>query len=130
MTPHPWLSAPDALVARVARARATAALRGLPRVPSNRLGTHAAEWQQFLAILPALLRTGAPRVLGAVGRVDVLPVLLELPAEPVDRDRLERALLTLWLAIAGHPGLGSPIAFRVAFPQRVVDPAAPRILAL
>jgi hypothetical protein len=100
----------------------------LPQVPSQRLGLHAAGWQQLLAVLPALLRTDAARVLRAVGRVDVLPVLLELPGGAVAPGRLERALLTLWLAIAGHPGLGAPIALRGPFCERVVDPGRPRVL--
>src|SRR5262249_36006291 len=55
---------------------------------------------------------------------------LELAEGPVAAGRVERALITLWLALAGHPGLTSPLALPGPFSQRVVDPGAPRILFL
>jgi glycosyltransferase involved in cell wall biosynthesis len=127
---HPWLSPSPALAAKVARARATAALRRLTKVPSTWLGPRASAWAPLLTALPALLRADAGRVLDAVGRVDVLPVLLELSSESVAAAPLERALVTLWLALAGHPGLASPLALPGPFSQGVVDPRTPRLLAL
>ncbi len=130
MTCHPWLAPSAAVVAKVARARATAVLRRLATVPAHRLGRHATAWDPLLAALPALLRSDSTRLLDAVGRVDVLSVLIQLADGPVDATRLERALVTLWLAIAGHPGLISPLALPGPFREQVVDPCTPRLLAL
>jgi glycosyl transferase family 1 len=130
MTSHPWLTPSAALTARVARARATAALRGLSGVPAHRLGTREAAWAPLLAALPALLRADSGHLLAVVARVDVLTPLIDLAAGSVDADRLERALVTLWLGIAGHRSLTSPLALAGPFRGRVVDPHAPRLLAL
>ena len=130
MTSHPWLSPSASMVAKVARARATAALRDLATVSAKRLGPRASVWPPLLAGLPALLRADSGRLLDAVGRVDVLSVLLELAGGSVDAARLERALVTLWLGLAGHPGLVSPLVLPGPFRERVVDPGAPRLLSL
>ncbi len=130
MASHPWLPPSVALVKKIARARATGVLRKLGSVNASRLGPHAPAWRPFLAALPALLDADADGVLHAVGRVDVLPVLHDLTNGSVDADRLERALVTLWLAIAGNPGLASPLALPGPFATSVVDPGSPRLLAL
>jgi len=130
MTSHPWLTPSASLAAKVARARAAAALRGLSAVPAHRLGACEAAWGPLVVALPALLRADSGRLLDAVGRVDVLPVLLQLATSSVDAEQLERALVTLWLGIAGHPGLTSPLALPGPFRARVVDPHTPRLLAL
>jgi hypothetical protein len=127
---HPWLAPSAAVVAKVLRARAMAALRGLSTVRSVWLGPHAAAWQPLLAALPALLRADPGRVLDAAGRIDVLPVLLLLAHEAVDAAKIERALVTFWLGLAGHPGLTAPLVLPGPFSQRAVDPRAPRLLAL
>ena len=130
MTPQELLAPPAETVARVARAVATAALRGLVRVPPRRLGPFSDAWPPLLEALPALLRSDARRVLSAVGRVDVLPVLVQLAAGELQNVHLERALATLWLGIAGHPGLTSALLLRGPFRCTVVDPHAARQLAL
>jgi hypothetical protein len=131
MMSHPWLSPSAAVVAAVVRARATAALRELGTVPLHRLGPHAPAWPRLLRALPGLLRASSERLIEAVGRVDVLAVLLDLQEEdPVDAGRLERALVTLWLGLAGHPGLTPPLALPGPFRGCVVDPHRPRLLAL
>ena len=129
MASHPWMAPSDALVTKVARARAKQALRELPALAPHCLGPRAPAWPRLLGALPALLRADAPRLLDAVARIDVLSVLLELPDGAVDGSRLERALVTLWLAVAGHPGLDSPLALPGPFGEPVVDPWAPRLLA-
>ena len=129
MSAHPWLVPSAALVAKLRRTRAIAVLRALPAVPARRLGGRAAAWPPLVAALPALLRAEPARLLAAVGRVDVLPALQELVAGRVDDGRLEQALVVLWLAIAGHPGLAASLALPGPFRQRVVDPCAPRLLA-
>lgn len=130
MTSHPWLPASAATAARVRRARASCVLRQLPTVTVKWLGHYAAAWPPLVAVLPALLRTDSGRVLDAVGRVDVLPALIALADGPVDAGRLERALVTLWLALAGHPGLTAPLALPGPFRECVVDPTVPRLLDL
>ncbi|MFI5365354.1 MAG: glycosyltransferase [Candidatus Binatia bacterium] len=130
MTSHPWLSPSASVVAKVARMRATAALRQLATAPLHQLGLLWPARPPLLAALPTLLRVDAGRVLHAVGRVDVLPVLLALADGPVDAGRVERALVTLWLGLAGHPGLASTLALPGPFRERVVDPGMPRLLAL
>jgi hypothetical protein len=47
----------------------------------------------------------------------------------VDDDRLERALQTLWLGLASHPGLASPLVLPGPFRAPVVDPGVARVLA-
>src|SRR5262249_55283950 len=69
-------------------------------------------------------------LLDAVGRLDVSSTVLDLGQGHVDDRRIERALVTLWLAIAGHPGLASPLALPGPFAERAVDPHAPRLIAL
>jgi hypothetical protein len=128
MTSHPWLAPSAALARKVGRTRAAAALRQLSGIAPHRLGAHAAAWPPFLAALPTLLRTDADRVLDVVARVDVLSTLFELAASPVDADRLERALLTVWLGLAGHPGLRSPLVLPGPFRTPVLDPRLPRLL--
>jgi len=130
MTIHPWLAPSAAMVGKIARARATAALRSIPRIVPARLGQWAPAWRSLSGALPALLRADGARMLGVVSRVDVLPVLLELEADAVEPPRLERALVTLWLALSGHPGLSAPLALPGPFRERVVDPALPRTLEL
>ncbi|MFI5365357.1 MAG: glycosyltransferase [Candidatus Binatia bacterium] len=130
MTRHPWLPPAAPLAQKVARARATVALRHLASIPPARLGRHAAAWQRLLAALPAMLRSDRSHVLDAVSRLDVLPVLFELADTGADADRLERALLTLWIGLAGHPALTSPLALPGPFTENVVDPTMPRLIAL
>ena len=129
-TSHPWLPASAATAARVARSRATSVLRQLPTVTSKWLGRYSRAWPPLMAALPALLRSDSGRVMDAVGRVDVLSVLIALADGPVDAARLERALVTLWLGIAGHPGLTAPLALPGPFRELIVDPRAPRLLSL
>ncbi len=116
------------LIDSVARARATAAVRGLASVPPSHLGPYAAAWTSLLAAMPGLLQADAARALAVVARVDVLPVLSVLTDTAVAPERLERALLTLWLGLAGHPGLASPLALPGPFRVAIVDPRAPRLL--
>jgi glycosyl transferase family 1 len=130
MTSHPWLKPSDALVAKVVRTRVRQALRTLPAIPRNRLGRHGPPWSSLLAALPAVLRTQPERLFSAAARVDVLSALLDLATGPIDDQRAERALVTLWLGLAGHPGLDSPLALPGPFGTRVVDPHAPRALEL
>ena len=130
MRSHPWLPPSRQLTAKIARAQATAVLRQLAYVPTASLGARAAGWPAFMSALPKLLRTDRGLVLDAVARVDVLAALRDLPIAPVDPARLERALITLWLALAGHPGLATPLILPGPFSQTVVDPRAPRLLAL
>jgi len=127
---HPWLSPSGLVVADLTGKRAMEALRQLATIPASRLGPYASARPHLVAALPALLRMDSERVLGVVGRIDVLPVLLELATGRVDPGRIERALLTLWLGIAGHPGLVSPLALPGPFRERAVDPHAPRVIAL
>lgn len=105
-------------------------LRQLPTVTVNWLGRYAPAWPPLVAAFPVLLRADSGRVLDAVGRVDVLPVLLALADGLVDGERLERALVTLWLGIAGHPGLTAPLGLPGPFSACVVDPVVPRLLDL
>jgi hypothetical protein len=130
MTAHPWLAPPATAAARVARARATAAVRGFAKILPARVGAWGQAWRALNDALPSLLRADGGRLLDAVGRVDVLPIMLELAVEPVDQARLERALVTLWLALAGHPGLVAPLVLSGPFSERVVDPSHPRVLLL
>ncbi len=130
MTTHPWLAPSAADVTNVARTRATSALRGFPKILAAGLGSWAPAWRALGEALPNLLRTDAGRVLSAVSRVDVLPVLLDLPTDLVEPSKLERALVTLWLALAGHPGLIPPLMLPGPFRQRVIDPTTPRVLEL
>jgi glycosyltransferase involved in cell wall biosynthesis len=130
MTTHPWLAPSAPTVAKVTRGRATAALRAISKILPARLGVWAPAWRSLSEALPALLRADAPRLLAAVSRVDVLPALLDLEADSVEATRLERALITLWLGIAGHQGLTAPLALSGPFHQRVVDPHQPRLLEL
>ena len=128
MMPHSWLAPSVSVAAKLARARAASVLRKLSTVPLDRLGRHVGAWRSLAAALPTLLRIDAGRLLAVVGRVDVLTVLLELADEGVDGRRLDRALATLWLGIAGHPGLVSPLALTGPFSELLVDPNAPRLL--
>jgi hypothetical protein len=130
MAAHPWLSPSTALVAKVVRARVVALLRKLPAVRAEWLGAYARSWQALQVALPALLRADKERVFAAVARVDVLPALLDLTDGPIEAVRLERALVTFWLGIAGHPALTSPLALSGPFRVRVVDPSVPRVLVL
>ena len=130
MRSHPWLAPSRELTAKVARAQATAVLRELADVPGAALGARAAAWLALMRVLPKLLRTDPRLVLEAVARVDVLAVLQELPTTRVDPARVERALVTFWLALAGHPGLAAPLVLPGPFTQTVVDPRAPRLLTL
>lgn len=130
MTPHPLLAPSAAHIAKLTRARATTALRGFSKILPDRLGPWGAAWRPLNEALPTLLRADGGRVLDAVSRVDVVPVLLELAVEPVDSQRLERALVTLWLGLAGHPGLTSGLVLSGPFRERVVDPFKPRLLEL
>src|SRR5262245_31438374 len=128
--PHPWLTPSSATVIKLAARRATAALRELAAVPLYSLGPRAAAWPPLLEALPGLLRADTERLLTVVARVDVLSVLLELPSGRVDAARVERALVTLWLGIAAHPGLTAPLALPGPFGERAIDPNAPRVIAL
>jgi hypothetical protein len=131
MRTHPWLPPSRQLTAKVTRLQATGVLRELANVPGAALGARAAAWLALMRALPALLRTDPRLVLEAVARVDVLAVLQELSSNArVDPGRLERALMTLWLALARHPGLTAPLVLPGPFSQTVVDPRAPRLLAL
>ncbi len=129
MGAHLWLIPSATLVTKVRHARARTLLRLLPSIPANRLGAWAAAWPPLLSALPALLREDPARLLDAVGRVDVLAALQTLTQPHGDAGRIERGLVTLWLALAGHPGLIKPIALPGPFRERVVDPGAPRLVA-
>ena len=130
MASHRWLAPSPSVAAKLARARTVGALRTLAKVPPAWLGRRAGAWPPLMAALPTLLRSDPNRVLAAAGRVDVLPVLLELATDAVDAARLERALVTLWLGLAGHAGLASPLALPGPFDESVVDPHAPRLIKL
>lgn len=128
MQTHPWLTPSASLVATVTRACAATAVRRLASVPARRLEAWASAWSTLLAALPALLQADTERVLAAIAPIDVLPVMAELPDRAIATERLERALVTLWLGLAGHPGLASPLALPGPFRTRVVDRHA-RLLA-
>lgn len=138
-TSHPWLSPNPATVAKIAARCATTLLRDLAQVPAHRLGARASAWPPLLRVLPVLLKTDSKRVLDAVCRVDALHALQDLAAGNIGRlrfegaavegERLERALLTLWLGLAGHPGLSKPLVLPGPFHATVIDPHSPRLLA-
>jgi hypothetical protein len=58
----------------------------------------------------------------------VLSTLHELVDRDVNGSRLERAVLALWMALAGHRGLTAPLALPGPFRQRVVDPKSARLI--
>lgn len=128
MASHPWLSPQPSLVVDVGRKHASNLLRRLARVNAEKLGTRAGAWPPLLAAIPAMLDADREYLLDAFRRGDVLPVLQQLTSGPVDALRLERALLVLWLRLAGHPGLTAPLALPGPFRVHVVDPRAPRLL--
>jgi hypothetical protein len=130
MADHPWLPPSAALFAEVAHARARALLERLSSIPQHRLGFRAAAWPLLLNAVPGLLREDSAWLLDAISRVDVFSALQALRNDRPDASRVERGLVTLWLALAGHPGLRSPLVLPGPFSQRVVDPHAPRLLAL
>lgn len=107
------------------------ALRALAELPAARFGHRAGAWQALVSTLPALLRADADRVLDAVGRVDALSAF-DGAGEAVrdDHHQVERALVALWVGLAGHPGLRAELTLPGPFPARFVDPHAPRVLAL
>jgi hypothetical protein len=130
MSQHPWLAPPPPLIAEVVAATARHAVAAMRLIPLRGLGRYAEAWTRMIAALPELLRSDAGAVFDAVTRVDVLSTIQEL----VDRDRaeprVERAVLALWMALAGHRGLTAPLALPGPFRQRVVDTKTARLIAL
>lgn len=117
------------MAAQVMRERAKAVLRALATTASRAFGTHENARQQVVNALPALLRTDAARLFAAVSRIDVTSAILDVGDGERDPARIERALVTLWLGIAGHPGLAAPLILPGPFRESVVDPRQPRRLA-
>ena len=127
---HPWLAPPPALIADVVCAAARDAMRAMSLIPVRGLGRYAEAWTRLIAALPQLLRTDSGAVFDAVTRVDVLSTVQELVDRDVDEPRLERAVLALWMALAGHRGLTAPLALPGPFRQRVVDKKTARLIEL
>src|SRR5438874_3549191 len=99
---HPWLAPPRALIADVVRTTATDTVRAMSLIPLRRLGRYAEAWTRLIAALPELVRTDSAAVFDAVTCVDVLSTVQELVDRDVNEPRLERALVGLWMALAGH----------------------------
>src|SRR5689334_20983127 len=116
---HPWLAPPRAVVADVVAATATAGVRDMSLIPLRTLGRYAEAWTRLIAALPDLLRTDSAAVSDAVTRVDVLTTVQDLVDRDVSEPRMQRALLVLWMALAGHRGLIVPLALPGPFRQRV-----------
>src|SRR5438132_8808990 len=127
---HPWLAPPPALIADVVCAAARDAVRAMSLIPARGLGRYADAWTRLIAALPQLLRSDSGAVFDAVTRVDVLSTVQELVDRDVDQLRLERAVLALWMALAGHRGLSVPLALPGPFRQRVVDKKTARLIEL
>ena len=127
---HPWLAPPPALIADVVAATAREAVRAMSLIPVRGLARYAEAWTRLVAALPELLRSDSGAVFDAVSRVDVLSTVQELVDRDVNEARLERAVLTLWMALAGHRGLTAPLALPGPFRQRVVDPKTARLIEL
>ena len=115
---HPWLAPPPALIADVVAATARDTVRAMSLIPVRGLGRYAEAWTRLLAALPELLRSDSGAVFDAVTRVDVLSTVQELVDRDVDEPRLERAVLALWMALAGHRGLTAPLALPGPFRRR------------
>ena len=130
MSQHPWLAPPSKLVADVVAATARDAVEAMRLIPLRGLGRHADAWTRLIAALPQLLESDATTVFDAVTRVDVLSTVHELVDREVDEPRVERAVLALWMALAGHRGLTAPLALPGPFRQRVVDPKSARLIEL
>src|SRR3989442_5382100 len=127
---HPWLAPPPALIADVVGAAARDAVRAMSLIPVRGLGRYGEAWTRLIAALPQLLRSDSGAVFDAVTRVDVLSTVQELVDRDVDQVRLERAVLALWMALAGHRGLTVPLALPGPFRQRVVDAKTARLIEL
>lgn len=125
---HPWLAPPPALIADVVAATAREAMQAMSLIPLRALGRYADAWKRLIAALPELLRSDSGAVLDAVTRIDVFTTVQELVDRDVDEPRVERALLALWLALAGHRGLTAPLALAGPFRQRVVDAKTARLI--
>jgi hypothetical protein len=119
-----------ALAEQVAQTRARALLEKIPAVPPHRLGPHADAWSRLVATLPALLRSDSNRLLAALHRVDVYSTLAALAHDRIGAPEVERALTTLYIALARHPGLTSPLILPGPLRERTVHPFAPRIVEL
>src|SRR5690348_16765710 len=119
---HPWLAPSRALVADIVAFTAKDVVRDMSSIPLRSLGRYAEAWTRLVAALPDLLRSDAAALSDAVTRVDVLSTMRELANRSVDEPRLQRALVTLWAALAGHRGLTTPLALPGPFGQRAVDP--------
>lgn len=127
---HPWLAPPPALIADVVAATARDVTQALSLIPLRGLGRYAEAWTRLIAALPELLRSDSGALFDAVTRVDVLSTMQELVDRDVDAPKVERALLALWMALAGHRGLTSPLALPGPFRQRVVDAKSARLIEL
>src|SRR2546428_664760 len=127
---HPWLAPPPALIADVVCAAARDAVRAMWWIPVRGLGRYAEAWTRLIAALPELLRSDSGTVFDAVTRVDVLSTVQELVDRDVDGPRLERAVLALWMALAGHRGLTAPLALPGPFRGRAVDAKTARLIEL
>jgi glycosyltransferase involved in cell wall biosynthesis len=127
---HPWFAPPPALIADVVAATARDAVQAISLIPLRGLGRYAEAWTRLITALPELLRSDSGAVFDAVTRVDVLSTVQELVDGDVDEPRLERAVLALWMALAGHRGLTAPLALPGPFRQRVVDAKTARLIEL
>jgi hypothetical protein len=127
---HPWLAPPRELIADVVAATARDGVRNISLIPLRALGGYAEAWTRLVAALPDLLRSDSAAVFDAVTRVDVLSTLRELVDRGVNEPRLQRTVLALWMALAGHRALTSPLALPGPFRQRIVDPKTGRLIEL
>ena len=127
---HPWLAPPRALIADVLAATARDVVRDMSSIPLRSLGRYADAWTRLVAALPNLLASDPDAVFDAVTGIDVLSTVQDLVDGDVNEPRLERAVLALWMALAGHRGLTAPLALPGPFRQRVVDPKSARLIEL
>src|SRR5690242_1654677 len=125
---HPWLAPRPALIADVVAATARGVVRDMSSIQPVCLGRYADAWSRMIAALPDLLRSDSAALFDAITRVDVLATVQELVHRRVNEPRLERAVLALWLSLAGHRGLTAPLALPGPFRQRVVDPTGGRLI--
>src|SRR4030095_10144869 len=95
---HPWLAPPRALVVDVVAATARDGVRDMSLIPLQTLGRYAEAWTRLVAVMPDLLRSDSGALSDAVTRVDVLSTVQELVDRPVNEPRLQRAVVTLWMA--------------------------------
>src|SRR5690349_16566198 len=124
---HPWLAPTRALVSDVVAATAKDVVRDVSSIPRRSMGRYGDAWSRLVAALPELLQSDAAAVFDAVTRVDVLSTVQEVVARGVNEARLDRTVVTLWMALAGHRGLTTPLALPGPFRQRVVDPKSGRL---